>query len=193
MGVRTTDGVGVTGSQTAAVEFRVLGPIEVLRNGSVIALGGRRQAALLAVLLLERGRAVSPGRLVDELWDGKPPAGAGATLRSYVTRLRRALGGGVVIAREPGGYALRVADDAVDVGRFERLLHEGEDALARGAAHRAAERLAAALALWRGRAFDDLAMTSVIDHAGGAISLTCGEFSADIDVDEASLVAVRVS
>ena len=164
MGLRTIDVSGVTGSQTAALEFRVLGPIEVLRNGSVIALGGRRQAALLAVLLLERGHAVSPARLVDELWDGKPPAAAQATLRSYVTRLRRVLGDGAVIAREPGGYALRVADDTVDVGRFERLLHEGEDALARGAAHRAAERLAAALALWRGRALGDLAADGTLRH-----------------------------
>jgi predicted ATPase/DNA-binding SARP family transcriptional activator len=137
-----------------ALEFTLLGPVEARRGGRSIALGGPRQRALLALLLLEPGRPVSAERLADELWHGRPPAGAAATLRSYVSRLRAALGDGDLVTGGPAGYGLAVAADAVDSTRFVGLAREGAEALARGAAALAAERLRGALALWRGAAFD---------------------------------------
>src|SRR5262249_35546418 len=139
----------------AALEFRLLGPVEVVGNGGTIAVGGPRQRALLALLLLEVGRPVSADRLAQELWPGRPSAGV-STLASYVSRLRAALGDGVSISGVAAGYALEVSPDQVHRARFERLVREGREALARGAAQRAAERLRSALALWRGRPFGEL-------------------------------------
>jgi DNA-binding SARP family transcriptional activator len=143
-------------SEPAEIEFRVLGPVEVVRDGSTLPLGGRRQRALLALLLLERGGPVTADRLVDELWVGRPPAGASVTLPTYVSRLRARLGSHAVIESSAAGYRLDVSPDQVDAVRFEWLVREGRGALARGAARRAAERLQAALALWRGRPFADV-------------------------------------
>jgi hypothetical protein len=132
------------------LEFRILGPVEVVRNGQLIGLGGRRQRALLALMLLEPGRPVATDRLIDELWRGDTPTGA-STVPSYVSRLRKALGDQALIVGESSGYALAVNDDQIDSARFERLVSEGAVALSHGRAQRADERLAAALALWRGR------------------------------------------
>ena len=142
---------------SAAIEFRVLGPVEATRDGETIPLGGPRQRVLLALLLLNAARPVSAQRLIDELWSGDAPAGAEATLRTYVSRLRRSLGGDIAITSDVSTYTLHVSPDLVDAATFERLLHEGEAALERGAAQRAAERLGSALALWRGAPFGELA------------------------------------
>jgi predicted ATPase/DNA-binding SARP family transcriptional activator len=145
----------VATSTGTASEFRVLGPVEAVRAGQPLRLGGRRQRWLLALLLLEPGRAISSDRLIDELWQDKPPPGAEGTLRVYVSRLRSALGDNALLARPPG-YVLDIEDGSVDAWRFERLYREGRDALARGAAGLAADRLGAALALWQGPAFADV-------------------------------------
>ena len=145
----------------SSIDFRVLGPVEALRNGEPLRLGGPRQRALLALLLLEEGRPVSGDRLIDELWHGTSPRGAATTLRAYVSRLRSALGENTITARPPG-YALDVEADEVDGKRFELLLREGREALARGAAGLAADRLEAALALWRGPALCDVADGGVL-------------------------------
>ena len=113
--------------------FRVLGPVELVRAGRSVPLGGRRQRWLLALLLTEPGRVVSRDRLVDELWQGAPPRGADGTLRVYVSRLRSALGGSSLRARAPG-YVLDIAPPLVDAWRFEQLCREGRTALSRGAA-----------------------------------------------------------
>lgn len=136
----------------------MLGTVEAGRDGISVPLGGRRQRALLALLAVGTGRVVSTDRIVDELWGGKPPSAAEATLRTYVSRLRRALGAAAVVA-EAGGYALRVAPEHVDLFTFERLVDEGRRALDRGAAGVAADRLAAALHLWRAAPFGDAADT----------------------------------
>ena len=135
------------------IDFRLLGPLDAVQDTETLALGGPRQRALLALLLLEPGAPVSVDRLADELWHGRPPAAATTTIRSYVSRLRRALGPGAPIEAAAGGYALRVAPALVDAQRFERLVREGQEALERGALQRADERLRAALGLWRGPAF----------------------------------------
>ena len=141
--------------------FRVLGPVEAVCAGQAIRLGGRRQRWLLALLLVEPGQAISSDRLIDELWQGRPPGGAEGTLRVYVSRLRSALGENTLFARPPG-YVLDIDAELVDAWRFERLYREGRDALARGAAGLAADRLGAALALWHGPAFADVRDAGVV-------------------------------
>ena len=137
------------------LEFRVLGPVDVSRSGQSLPLGGRRQRALLALLLLEPRRAVAADRLIDELWRGQAPTGA-STLPSYVSRLRRALGDPALIKGASTGYALAVDADQIDAMRFEQLVDKGRAALSQGRAQRAAEHLNAALALWRGTPFGDV-------------------------------------
>jgi predicted ATPase/DNA-binding SARP family transcriptional activator len=146
----------VGGSHSAAIEFFVLGPVEVVRDGSTLSLGGPRQRALLALLLLEPGRPIATDRLEDELWHGAPPRGAATTLRAYVSKLRGVLGDDAPIASTESGYAIDVQPDRIDASRFERLTKEGQAALARGAVVRAAERFQAALLLWRGNPFAGL-------------------------------------
>jgi predicted ATPase/DNA-binding SARP family transcriptional activator len=141
---------------SASLEFRILGPLEVLRDGVALKIAARRHRALLALLLLNANRVVSPDRLIEELWAGRPPPGAVKTLRAYVSRLRSVVGGEVVRSRPPG-YVLEIEPDQLDAHRFERLLDEGREARARGAAEEAAALLREALALWRGAALADLA------------------------------------
>jgi len=133
-------------------ELRLLGPVEAFLDGEVVPLGGRRQRALLALLLVARGQPLATGELADELWQGRPPQGFQKTLRSYVSRLRRTLGDHVALVGGGAAYSLQVPSEAVDVTRFERLVQEGADALARDAVGRAADRYSEALALWRGPA-----------------------------------------
>jgi len=133
-------------------ELRLLGPVEAFLDGEAVPLGGRRQRALLALLLVARGRPVATDTLAEELWQGRPPEGFQTTLRSYVSRLRRALAGHAELAGGRAAYSLQVPPEAVDVVRFERLVQEGAEALARGAVGRAADRYRQALALWRGPA-----------------------------------------
>jgi predicted ATPase/DNA-binding SARP family transcriptional activator len=137
------------------IEFRVLGPIEVLLDGSPVPLGGPRQRVLLALLLVDAPRSVPIDRLADELWHGEPPDGASTTLRAYVSKLRTVLGADAAITSSAAGYALDVEDDAVDATRFERLTREGHEALQRGAVRSAAAQLRGALELWRGHPFED--------------------------------------
>jgi predicted ATPase/DNA-binding SARP family transcriptional activator len=135
------------------IEFRVLGPIEVVRDGNLVGLGGPRQRVLLALLLVSAPRPVPIDRLADELWHGEPPDGASTTMRAYVSKLRTVLGGDAPITSSNAGYALDVEGDHVDATRFERLAIEGREALERGGTRRAAMRLRRALELWRGHPF----------------------------------------
>jgi DNA-binding winged helix-turn-helix (wHTH) protein len=123
----------MAGSDPETIEFRLLGAVEAIRSGNPLPLGGRRQRALLALLLLEQGRPVGADRLADELWHGEPPPGASATLRAYVSKLRSVLGAEAVITSAVSGYALDVPADRVDAsgwrGRARRRWHSvGRDA-----------------------------------------------------------------
>jgi WD40 repeat protein/DNA-binding SARP family transcriptional activator len=131
------------------MDFRILGPLEVARDGEPLVLGAVQQRALLAVLVLHRGEVVSVDRLVDELWGERTPAAAAKTVQVYVSHLRKALGAGVIVT-QGRGYRLAAAPGQVDAVRFEALGGEGRRALAAGDAARARERLCAALGLWRG-------------------------------------------
>ncbi len=134
------------------LEFRLLGPLEVLRQGTPVQLGGQRQRALLAVLVLEAGRVVSTDRLVELIYGSEPPKTATTSLQNSISALRKLLGQEIVETRAPG-YLLRAAPDATDAGRFERLL-----GLARSAApEERAQLLSDALELWRGSALADFA------------------------------------
>ena len=146
----------VAAASEDGLEIRVLGPVEVVRAGRVLEIGGRRQRALLALLVQAPGRAVRADQLIEELWAGEPPDAAAVTIRSYVSRLRSAIGDATPIQASAAGYSIDVDATAVDVARFERLLGDGRRLLERRNPVRAAEALAEALALWRGPAFGDL-------------------------------------
>jgi DNA-binding SARP family transcriptional activator len=141
------------------MEFRILGPLEVVCDGRILPVGRRLERALLAALLLSANRVVSWDRLVEDLWgDASPPAAAG-TLRVYVSRLRRALGEGggkdVLVTRSPG-YLLNVEDDALDASRFEALTSRARQFSGVGDHVRASEAFRQALGLWRGAALVDV-------------------------------------
>src|SRR5215510_1517938 len=142
------------------VEFRILGPLEVQANGHRLQLGGRKQRALLAVLLLNANGVVSRDRLIDALWGERPPPTASHTLDAYLSRLRKALasdgdGGARLVTRAPG-YVLRLAPDQLDLACFERLAADGQRALDAGEPELAAVKLRQAEALWRGRPLADV-------------------------------------
>ena len=101
--------------------YRLLGPLEIRDGAAEVALRGGQQRKLLAILLLHEGEAVSSDRLIEELWAGRPPSGAAKTLRSYVSRLRAALGDDVVRSQPPG-YVLEMQPTQLDARRFESLL-----------------------------------------------------------------------
>jgi DNA-binding SARP family transcriptional activator len=134
------------------MEFRILGPLEVVEDGRPIALGGPKQRALLALLLLTPNRPVSVDRLVDVLWSGEPPTASNA-LQYHVSRLRKTLGDGAAIVTQEPGYLIHVDPDQLDLLRFERLVMEAEGV----DADRAARLLGDALDLWRGDPLADLA------------------------------------
>ncbi|MFL5904079.1 MAG: winged helix-turn-helix domain-containing protein, partial [Solirubrobacteraceae bacterium] len=127
------------------MEFRLLGPFEVVEHDRLLELGGRKQRSLLAVLLLHANEVVSTDRLIDELWAQTPPRTAAKSIQLYVWRLRKELGEGRIATRAPG-YMLRVEPSELDLARFEQLLVEAR----RTDPKSAAEKVRRALALWRG-------------------------------------------
>jgi DNA-binding SARP family transcriptional activator len=141
------------------MDFRILGPLEVLDKDGRVALGGDKQRALLALLLVNAGETLSTDRLIDELWGEHPPATAAKTVQVHISRLRKALAAGdsdgVVVTREHG-YQLDIDPERLDSRRFERLLAEGRVELTERRPDRAAAVLEDALALWRGRPLADL-------------------------------------
>jgi DNA-binding SARP family transcriptional activator len=140
------------------IEFRILGPLEAHRDGSAIPLGGPKQRALLAYLLLRANQAVSTDELVDSLWPDQDAESARQALRVAVSRLRASLNGEASLATRQAGYELQVAEDQVDLHRFRALADEGERAFAAGEIEVAAARFADALRLWRGAALSELAV-----------------------------------
>lgn len=133
------------------MEFRILGPLEVRSDGHVLKLGGSKQRALLASLLLRSNEVVSRDRLVDELWGTSPPDTATTALQVHVSQLRKVLGRDLILTQSPG-YRIRVADGELDLDRFEQLV------TAAGVAEpaEAARLLREGLAMWRGAALAEL-------------------------------------
>lgn len=142
------------------IDFLALGTLRVLVAGSPAKLGGPRQRRLLAALLLHRNAVVPIDRLLDAVFEGDPPPHARASLRTYVTRLRRVLAPGDpdALVHDASGYRLRARDDDFDVARFERLARQGRRELEYGDAAAATGTLRRALDCWRGSvAYEELA------------------------------------
>ena len=134
------------------MEFRLLGPLEVVGPSGVVSLGGNRQRALLALLLLHRNEPVSTDRLVDQLWGERPPPTAQKTVQVYVSRLRSELGEGRIETRGHG-YVLRLQPGELDLDRFSDLVERSE----REDPEAASATLQEALSLYRGEPLADLA------------------------------------
>ena len=128
------------------VDFRILGPLEVVDDGRRLPIGQGRESALLALLLLRANEVIAADVLIEELWRGEPPATGAKSLQVYVSRLRKRLGADVIATRVPG-YSVRVGRDQLDLLRFERLVEEAPGVEAPEAA---AATLRDALSLWRG-------------------------------------------
>jgi DNA-binding SARP family transcriptional activator len=144
------------------LQFRMLGPLEVERGGDPIALAGRQQRVLLALLLIHANEPVTADRLVEEMWGEPTPVRALKRLQLAVTRLRKTLGVGVAPAPLPletiaGGYRLTIGRSDLDVDVFRAQVQEGRLALETGEPARAAEILRAGLCLWRGPPLADVA------------------------------------
>ena len=137
------------------VEYRILGPLDVSVDGRPVALGGRHQRALLALLLAQVNEVVPVDRLIDGLWDEAPPETAANIVQGYVSQLRKLLGRETIVTRGRG-YALIAADGALDLQRFEQRAAAGTAEHAAGRPEAAAAELRAALAVWRGPALSDL-------------------------------------
>jgi predicted ATPase/DNA-binding SARP family transcriptional activator len=141
-------------------EIRVLGPLEVVRDGEAVQLA-RKEQHLLAALLAEAGRTLSSDVLIDALWPESPPPSAPKLLQVYVSKLRKLLPASARIATSGSGYALEAEDGVLDFVRFERLLHEGREAAQAGNTALAASLLRRALLLWRGAAYGEFAYEEV--------------------------------
>jgi predicted ATPase/DNA-binding SARP family transcriptional activator len=139
------------------MEFRVLGPLEVRRDGKPLALGGAKQRALLAILLTQANHVVGLERLAELLWGPEPPPTSDHIIEVYVSQLRRALepGGAPyrILVRKPSGYLLQVAEDELDSANFQARVDKARHM----APDEAAAELTHALSLWRGPALADFA------------------------------------
>lgn len=157
-GAATLDVVSVV-SEVSVIAVRVLGPMEVIVDGAPVKVGGPRQRCVLARLIAAHGEVVPAGRLIEDLYAGDAPPGAHAAVQSYVSRLRRALEPGRtawaragVLVASPPGYAARLGDGAVDAWSFEEDVRQVAGMDNPVSVH---ARLSAALACWRGGAFEE--------------------------------------
>ncbi|GAA1311587.1 hypothetical protein GCM10009647_035520 [Streptomyces sanglieri] len=153
---RTGVRLSIPVTENGPVRYCILGTTRALRDdGTAVTIGGARLRALLTVLALRPGRTVPATVLVDEVWDGEPPADAVGALQALVGRLRRAVGHDAIVSAV-SGYRLAAEPDAVDLHRFERLAGEGARALEEGDPVKARTVLDDALVLWRGPVLADL-------------------------------------
>jgi DNA-binding SARP family transcriptional activator len=151
------------------LDFRILGPLEVTADGSPIRLGGPKQRATLAILLLNANRVVSVDRLADDLYAGAAPVTAVTQVQRQISELRKLLGSAHGIETRPPGYALRLAPEQLDLHRFERLAAEAGESLESGDAQRTGELLHEALELWRGAPLADVGYESFAQPAIGRL------------------------
>jgi DNA-binding SARP family transcriptional activator/class 3 adenylate cyclase len=151
--LRTDEVARVAGDvKRELLDFRILGPLEVMKDGRPLALGGQKQRALLALLLLDAGRVVSVDRIVDALWGERPPRTAPTSLQNFVSHLRKVLGANVLVTQPPG-YLLRIGREQLDLECFLALV----DAARQLAGQERAAKLRQALTLWRGPPLADFA------------------------------------
>src|SRR5215831_301262 len=144
------------------MEYRILGPLEVLEDGRSLALGSLKERMVLAVLLLHANKLVSRERLIDELWGVAPPATARKAVNVYVSKLRKALAlnGDDPIATADGGYRMAVSPDLLDADRMRSLVTKARERMAEGESEVASRVLRDALACWRGPTLAGLQLES---------------------------------
>jgi DNA-binding SARP family transcriptional activator len=142
------------------LQYRILGPLEVVGEQGPVRLGGQKQRATLAILLLSANRVVSVERIADDLYAGATPVTAVTQVQRQISELRKLLGSSSGIETRSPGYLIRLAPDQLDLSFFERSAQEATEALARGDAKGAADLFREALQLWRGAALADLAYES---------------------------------
>ena len=149
------------------MDYRILGPLEVLDERGPVALGTLKERAVLAVLLLHANEVVSRDRLIDELWGERPPATAKKAVNVYISQLRKTLtrGGADPIQTVAGGYRLHVDADQLDASEVQQLLARARDNVLAGEPDAAGGLFRQALALWRGRTLAGLELESVGRHA----------------------------
>jgi len=145
------------------MEFRILGPLEVLDEGKPVALGTLKERLVLAVLLLHANEFVSRERLIDDLWGEAPPPTARKAVNVYISKLRRMLTreGDDPIATASGGYRLRLEPEQLDAAVMEQVVAEARGSVSNGELESAAERFREALALWRGPTLAGLQLESL--------------------------------
>lgn len=169
-------------------EFRLLGPLEVRGEGGPVQLGGPKQRALLALLLVDAGRAVSTDRLIDALWGEQPPRTAATSLQNFVSQLRKQLGPDLLVTKPPG-YLLRVDPAQLDAHRAQTLLAEARDAPPEDRAAKLRE----AIEMWRGPpleefGFDAFAQGEIARLTELRLTLLEERIEADIDAGRAGEV-----
>jgi DNA-binding SARP family transcriptional activator len=144
------------------VEFRILGPLEVVEDGETVALGTLKERLVLGVLLLHANEFVSRERLIDDLWGEAPPPTARKAVNVYLSKLRKVLArnGDDPIETASGGYRLRVDPDAVDASRAQLLVASAREHASRGEVESAADCFKEALSLWRGPTLAGLQLES---------------------------------
>jgi len=146
-------------NSAGVLEFRLLGPVSVTREGSDVPLSGAKIHTVLAVLLMARGTLVADSRLTAALWGDAPPPTSNARIQTYVSHLRKSLGNCAQIFRKGPGYVLEVREADVDLFSFERLDRLGREALEQNRPEEAGRLLGRALDLWNGPALE-----SVTEH-----------------------------
>jgi DNA-binding SARP family transcriptional activator len=158
------------------MQFRLLGPLEVWDGDERVDLGGAKQRALLALLLLNANRTVRRAQVIDWLWDLEPPRTAQDLVHEHVSRLRRALRNGHTAERSSqrllthaSGYVLQVEPAELDLDGFERLVDQAQQLMAARDLALASGILRQALGLWRGAALADLPPTLAVDAASARL------------------------
>ncbi len=138
------------------MEFRVLGPLEVVDGARPMPINGSKQRALLTILLLHANETVSTSRLLEDLWGEEQPESGLTALQVRVSQLRKALGeaGGSIVTK-PSGYSLELGVHELDLHRFEQLVADADRALQHEDAEQAWTQLGQALALWHGAPLAD--------------------------------------
>ena len=157
------------------IAFGVLGPLQMRVGPTEVPLGTPKQRAVLAMLVINRNRPVSIESLLGAAWEEWPPAGARASVHSYVSNLRRLIAGGGVDARTvlvsaAPGYRLNARETDCDIGRFVNEKSDGMQAASAGNFERASRRFAAALAEWRGPVLEDLRDFHFVDAYATALT-----------------------
>jgi DNA-binding SARP family transcriptional activator len=178
------------------VGFGVLGTLEMTVGGVRVALGSRKQRAVLAMLLINRNRVVGSDALIDAVWEQRVGQDARGSLHTYVSNLRRfltdaGLDGRTVLAAAPSGYRLSVADIDCDIGRFVGEKTAGIRAASAGQFELASRHLSAALAEWRGRVLEDLGDLEFV--ASFAAALVEDEVTVHIARAEAEIACGRAN